>query len=864
MTTPGSSNLPSTPRRTFGNDESALDDEHETPTRSAMRRALGRVSFGTASIRRPSFGARWRNDGNNRDPEGGPDPTATPSKERPPIPSVVQSSGESYMTPLPIIPMVVLSIAMLGEFLTASVSGPFMLFMVKSFGIEDEAEVAFMTGILVASFFLTQFLTSLLWATVADKHGRRAVLFVSLFGSAITCATFGTSSSFPQAICIRLLQGIFGGAVGVARSSVAFVTDSSNEGRAYAILGFCWGFGGVAGAIIGGTFETPVRNWPTTFGTIPLFQKYPYLLPTLIAASVTFLGSILSLFLGPDGGPREGAIQLPPEKADNQHPTIPEEESMPPSPIFEDIPAKDTLTGSIRKKVGKRLSSYFSSRVPDTQSTSSNPAPSSPVPILQPPVRLDRPRVPSNRSRLGGSAYGYSGSTRNRLASNPMSIRRRGSLASSIAARRRGSNLDGMPSSYRQSTTSDLNFAQRLLMANENAVTNIADLWVASAMNVDNEDPFYSDDEDMEDDESVLDLGEALNREDDGDVLDSPTTPTANRYRRDSAASSNPNRSPIMHKASVSRQHRPQLSPRRPSMGGRNISMRYPSNLGLEVGTPGTRRFSNAPSIFSHTGVKTPSAVLDAQQLLRPEPEDLSPTDNLAPILESRLGPRPEIATPADEEAQLEPSLWSQLPMLIIMQYGLLALHSTTHDQVFMSYLVTDYDSGGLNLNAGHFAQLIALMCLCQIAYQFYLYPNLGPPRGRFSHLTMFRLGSLFFIPSYLSVILYRVPFASEEEDGNFMLMTALTLSTALRFCGSTFAYTAISILLNYMTPPAAVGFANGIAQSIVSLARCLGPVLGGTIWSISIEGNPSGYPLGFMICAGACGLAVLHSFFIR
>lgn len=36
----------------------------------------------------------------------------------------------------------------------------------------------------------------------------------------------------------------------------------------------------------------------------------------------------------------------------------------------------------------------------------------------------------------------------------------------------------------------------------------------------------------------------------------------------------------------------------------------------------------------------------------------------------------------------------------------------------------------------------------------------------------MFRLGSLFFIPSYLSVILYRVPFASEQEDGNLPLMT--------------------------------------------------------------------------------------------
>lgn len=75
-------------------------------------------------------------------------------------------------------------------------------------------------------------------ATVAEKHGRRAVLVISLLGSAVTCLIFGTCTSLQQAICVRLLQGIFAGAVGVARGSVAFVTDPSNEGRAYAILGY--------------------------------------------------------------------------------------------------------------------------------------------------------------------------------------------------------------------------------------------------------------------------------------------------------------------------------------------------------------------------------------------------------------------------------------------------------------------------------------------------------------------------------------------------------------------------------------------------------------------------------------------------
>jgi MFS family permease len=89
-------------------------------------------------------------------------------------------------------------------------------------------------------FFLTQFATSLLWATVADKYGQRTVLFTSLLGCAFTCAIFGTATSLREAIAIRLLQGVFAGSIGVARGGVTFITDPSNEGRAYAILGYAY------------------------------------------------------------------------------------------------------------------------------------------------------------------------------------------------------------------------------------------------------------------------------------------------------------------------------------------------------------------------------------------------------------------------------------------------------------------------------------------------------------------------------------------------------------------------------------------------------------------------------------------------
>lgn len=72
---------------------------------------------------------------------------------------------------------------------------------------------------------------------MAEKHGQRAVLLISLIGSAVTCFLFGTSTTMNQALVIRLLQGTFAGAIGVARGTVAVITDQTNEGRAWAVLG---------------------------------------------------------------------------------------------------------------------------------------------------------------------------------------------------------------------------------------------------------------------------------------------------------------------------------------------------------------------------------------------------------------------------------------------------------------------------------------------------------------------------------------------------------------------------------------------------------------------------------------------------
>jgi hypothetical protein len=213
----------------------------------------------------------------------------------------------------------------------------------------------------------------------------------------------------------------------------------------------------------------------------------------------------------------------------------------------------------------------------------------------------------------------------------------------------------------------DLNFAQRLLMANENAVTNIADLWVAAAMNVDNEDPFETD-ADSDTEREATTARDALNED---QAEDSPGL--------------NRNGVPI---PPLPLQHRPSNTSFRPvaSFASRHASYSQQSPMRRPqsplIGTPISRRFSTSvPSIFAHPGVRTPSAVLDAQQLLlRSEPYP----DDPVPVFRSdtRQSDIESVAVPP-------PSLASQLPLMVIIQYGALALHSTTHDQIFLSYLVT-------------------------------------------------------------------------------------------------------------------------------------------------------------------------------
>ncbi|ODN94720.1 hypothetical protein L198_04863 [Cryptococcus wingfieldii CBS 7118] len=854
-TPPGNIKLPSrpTPNDILGGSALAVETpspahvhgsnlDTASPNDAGFSRGTVPRPKGHSRASRPSFGSYGRGHrlASSRGTPGGiVDELLDEVEAAPKLPSLVPGIRPAYSTPLPVLPIAVLCIAMSSEMLAANLCTPFILKQVEGFfysaghekSSDTEAAVGLWTGNLVSVFFITQFLTSLLWSSIADRHGRRAVLVASLLGSCIALVVFGTSESLPEAICVRLVQGIFGGAVGVFRGSIRDLTDETNASRAYAMLGFAWSLGGVLGPLFGGVLESPEYNYPGTFlARVVLFQEFPYLLPTLVGATILFTGAVLSCFLSWDGGVRGGRrIELQVEK---DEPLV--------APSSPDVVQHSSPAPSSRTAV----------RIPSTNFRRGVTSPGEEEMAVShgggyPELGKSAGTRRDSRASVG-TAYGYGG-----IRSKRPTLAARAALE---AARRVSTAVHRDDSDDEEDVKGNkaLRVAQKLLLANEENTFNINDLWVSAAVA---QDTAVFDDEEEETEEEHEEDDELLN---DTSAAASPSVGGAS--------------------PSVSEDHRGSLGFGLTHRTGRVTSM---GNMSLHRNLPGHRlsmsgrRFSTTsghmPAIFSNTGVRTPPAVTAAYNAESPRTE-VDPFFQGSPAPEHRAqGGLAAIAeagsnavdTAVTQVSEKMPSSFALLPVQMIVQYGLLALHNTIHDQVFLSFLVTPYKSGGLGLNPAHFSLIISLMCLCQLVYQFYLYPRLGPPLGRFTHLQMFRIGCALYVPSYLLLpLLHKV--ASAESEGGFLLMVGLVMVTALRYCAGTFAYTSVMVLINAMSPPQVVGLSNGLAQSTVSFSRFFGPVIGGAVWSASINGNPNGYAFGFYFVTIGCAIQCALSLLIR
>jgi len=110
----------------------------------------------------------------------------------------------------------------------------------------------FEVGLIIASYSAMQFLFAPIWGALSDHFGRRPLLLVGLFGSAVSYVVFGLASTLEVLLLSRVIAGIMGANIPVAQAYIADSTTREGRARGMGLIGAAFGLGFIFGPAIGG------------------------------------------------------------------------------------------------------------------------------------------------------------------------------------------------------------------------------------------------------------------------------------------------------------------------------------------------------------------------------------------------------------------------------------------------------------------------------------------------------------------------------------------------------------------------------------------------------------------------------------
>ncbi|MDR3686570.1 MAG: MFS transporter [Coriobacteriia bacterium] len=159
---------------------------------------------------------------------------------------------------------------------------PVLPFIIQNH-VHDAKNVALWVGVLEAVFSACALFSGPLLGALSDRIGRKPVLVVSLLGSAAGYVLFGLAGGLGILLVSRIIDGITAGDRAVSMAYLADITPPEERAAQFGLAGAVGGIGFMFGPAVGG-----------------LLAQFGYSVPVFVAAAITVLIALISMFVLPE------------------------------------------------------------------------------------------------------------------------------------------------------------------------------------------------------------------------------------------------------------------------------------------------------------------------------------------------------------------------------------------------------------------------------------------------------------------------------------------------------------------------------------------------------------------------------------
>lgn len=148
---------------------------------------------------------------------------------------------------------------------------PFLSLYIDTFGSFSESYVQKWAGIIFGATFITAFIMSPIWGSIADKYGYKPIMIINCFGIALSIFLMGHVHNVVQFFILRVFMGIVTGFIPTSMAFISKQTPKKIAGKTLGTLQIGSVGGSLFGPIIGGTLADAVGfNYTFIFTSIAI------------------------------------------------------------------------------------------------------------------------------------------------------------------------------------------------------------------------------------------------------------------------------------------------------------------------------------------------------------------------------------------------------------------------------------------------------------------------------------------------------------------------------------------------------------------------------------------------------------------